>query len=206
MTQAAGKTNKMDPITATEYALIIQTAQSARPGETPQRAALRAAVDIATVGLMRDGMLRPVEAAEACWDHLQREEDGSGRLVISVSKADSGHVAYVSPRTMTALDEMHSIKQAMGIDTEKDGRIFQMGKQQLSLRIRNACSFAGLEGRYGAISPRNGMAMDLVMMGASLPQIMAAGRWNNPTMPGQYIPDLQASTGAVAKWHAATTP
>ena len=72
MTQAAGKTNKIDPITETEYALIIQTAQSARPGETPQQAALRDAVDIAAVGLMHDGMFRPGETADASWKYLLR--------------------------------------------------------------------------------------------------------------------------------------
>ena len=64
---------------------------------------------------------------------------------------------------MTALEGMRSIKQAMGIDTEKDDRIFQMSSQQLNRRIRNACTFAGLKGRYGGHSPRIGMAMDLAM-------------------------------------------
>ena len=157
------KPAQMNPITETEYALIVKNVQQARPRESPEEAARRAATDIAAVGLMRDGMLRLREAAEVRWDHILREADGSGRLIISVSKAVhvQGHVVYVSPRTMNALEEMRSIKQAMGIDTAKDNRIFQMSSQQLSRRIRDACTFAGLKGRYGGHSPRIGMAMDL---------------------------------------------
>ena len=193
---------QMNPITETEYALIAENAQQARPGETPEEAALRGATDIAAVGLMRDGMLRLREAAEVRWDHLLREADGSGRLIISISKADLGHVVYVSPRTMTALEEMRSIKQAMGIDIESDDHIFQMGSQQLSRRIRRACSFAGLKGRYGGHSPRIGMAMDLVRMGVSVVGLMAAGRWKNPAIHARIIRNLDAATGAVAQWHA----
>ena len=113
-----------------------------------QQAALRGAVDIAASGLMREFLLRLGQAAAARWHHLQREEDGSGRLTITVSKANPGNVAYVSARTMDALDGMRGIKEAIGMDTT-DGRIFQMGSQQLRRHVRNACSFAGLAGRYG---------------------------------------------------------
>ena len=66
------KTAQMNPITETEYALIVQTAQQARPGETAEEAALRGATDIAAVGLMHDAMLRLRAGAEVRWDHLLR--------------------------------------------------------------------------------------------------------------------------------------
>lgn len=202
MTNATSSQNipQTNPITETEYALIVQTAQSARPGETQQQATLRAATDIAAIGFMRDGLLRPGEAAEARWRDLRCEQDGSGLLTITVSKEGLGYVIYVSPRTMNALGEMHSIKQATGIDIEKDDRIFQMSGRQLTQRIRNTCSFAGLKGRYGGSSPRLGMAMDLARTGASV--VRVAERWKNPAMAAHHIRNLQAATGAVAQWHA----
>ena len=174
----------------------------ARPGENPAQAALRGAIDIAVLGLMCPDTLRPAEAAEARWDHLLREEDGSGQLVLSASKAGQRHVVYVSPRTMNALAKMHRIKQAVGIDTGKDDRIFQMASQQLGRRIRKACSFAGLEGHYGGRSPRIGMAMDLVLTGASLEELMAAGRWRTPTALMRNSFKNNPATGAIARWYA----
>ena len=196
------KTTQMDPITETEYDLIVRTSQSARPGETPQQGALRAAVDIAAISFMRDGLLRPGEAASARWHDLCCERDGSGRLTITVSKAGPGHELYISPTTMTALGEVFRIKQAMGIDVEQDDRIFQMGRQQLGRRIRKACALAGLEGRYGGSSPRIGMAMDLVRSDVRGMDLIALGRRKNPTMADRFFRKNRVSHGAVAQWHA----
>ena len=191
---------RMAPIGETEYALIVQTAHEARPREKPQQAALRGAVDIAAIGLMRDCLLRPQEAAAARWCHLQREEDGSGRLAIPSSKTAPSAICYVSARTMNALDEMRSTKQALGTD-DTDARIFQMNGQTLSRHIRNACSFAGLEGRYDGNSPRLGMAMDLTRANYSLVMIMQAGRWKGPQMSANFIRNIPAGHNAVANWH-----
>ena len=152
---------------------------------------MRAATDIAAIGLMRDGLLRLREAVEARWCDLSSAQVGSGMLTITVSKEGLGCVIYVSPRTMNALAEMRSIKLATGIDIENDDRIFQMGSQQLGRRIRNACAFTGLEGRYGGSSPRIGMTIDLVRAGTSAVDLMAAARRK-----------IHVSEGAVAQWHA----
>ena len=196
------ETNRMDPITETEYALIIRTAHSARPGETQQQAALRAAVDIAAIGVTRDGLLGPGAAAEARWHDLRCEQDGSGRLTVKVSKADPDHLVYLSATTMTALGEMFRTKREMGIDTEQDDRLFQMGSRQLARRIRNACGWAGLEGRYGGSSPRLGMMMDLMEEDVSMVALTAARRWKNPTIVEHFLREEQVSRGAVAQWHA----
>ena len=79
---------------------------------------------------------------------------------------------------MSALDEMRSIKQAMGID-DTDDRIFQMGSKQLTQRIRDACSFAGLKGKYGGSSPRIGM-QDLVRSGVPISDLTAARARTTP--------------------------
>ena len=193
----------MDPITETAYELIVRTAHSARPGETPQQGVLRAAVDTAAIGVMRDGLLRPGEAAAARWRDLYCERDGSGRLTITVSEAGPGQVVYICPTTMTALKEMRSIQQAMGIDTEQDDRIFQMSSRQLTRRIRTACALAGLEGRYGGTSPRLGMMMDLIRADVSVVDMVFARRRRIPTtMAERFFLKNQVSDGAVAQWHA----
>ena len=155
MTQGIERENsktsvRMDPIGETEYALIAQTAHKAEPREKPQQAALREAVGIAAIGLMRDALRHLQEAADARWCHLQREEDGSGRLTIPSSKTAPSAIGHVSARTMNALDEMRSTKQALGTDgtDDTDDKIFQMNGRTLSRHIRNVCTFAGLEGRY----------------------------------------------------------
>ena len=190
----------MDPIGEKEYQLIIQTAQQPRPNENPQQAALRGAADVATIGLMRDCQLTLEEAANARWHHLEPAEDGSGRLTIAVSKANPVGVAYVSSRTMAALQAMRRLKQSMGKHTVTDDRIFQMGGQQLGRRIRDACSFAGLEGKYGASSPRAGMLMDLARSGITWTGRMHAGRWMTPAVATWYMRKT-ADKGAVSQWY-----
>ena len=44
------------------------------------------------------------------------------------------------------------------------------------------------------------MAQDLARLGASLPQIQAAGRWKGPQMPADYIRSISSGHSAVAKF------
>ena len=194
---------QVDPITEAEYELIVLATQKARPRGETNKATLRGAVDIAAIGLMRDCLLRPGEAASARWPHLQREEDGSGQLAIPRSKTDGSgtdNVAYVSPTTIRALDEMCGIKQELGMDSTDD-RIFQMGSQQLRRHIRNACESAGLKGRFSGQSPRIGMAMDLARSHVSRVALMNSARWESSSIPAHYTRNVAAGQGAVAQWH-----
>ena len=187
------------PIGEAEYTLIADAAQQPRPGEEPEAARLRAAVDIAVIRLMHDCLLRVGVAAAVRWHDLHRERDGSGLLTTPKSKTNpAGYVVYVSATAMSALDEMRSIKQAMGID-DIDDRIFQMGSKQVTQRIREACSFAGLKGKYGGSSPRIGMLQDLVRSGVPTSDLTAAARSNNPAMTAGFMYRISASRGAVAQ-------
>ena len=149
---------------------------------------------------MHDGLLRVGVAADVHWHDLQRTEgDGSGLLTTPKSKTNpAGYVVYVTATAMSALDEMCSIKQALGID-DTDDRIFQMGSKQLTQRIRDACSFAGLKGKYGGSSPRIGMMQDLVRSGVPISDLTAAARSNNPAMTAGFMYRISASRGAVAQ-------
>ena len=168
----------IDPIGESEYEQITLTARQARPWERPEQAALRGAVDIAAIGLMRDGLLRPSEFIAVRLCDLHREEDGSGRLTVVSSKTGQHSVCYVFASTITALDDMHSARQALGReDTEDtDDRLFRMSRARLSRRIREACSNAGLRGRYGGQSPRVGVVQDMGRAGFPMAAIMEAGR------------------------------
>ena len=146
------QTHRVDPITAAEYELIVQTAQQSEPQGASQQVTLPGAVDVAAIGLMRDALLMTNQAAAARWCDLQREEDGSGRLINIRSSRTAGsgmdHVAYVSARTMAALDEMWNIQRELGMDAA-DNRLFQIGSDHLRQRIKKrARPPAGRQLRY----------------------------------------------------------
>ena len=196
MQQGIKTPTPLDPITQTEYKLIVQKAQESQT--------LRGAVDVACIGLMRDGLLRPREAAAARWSDLQRQEDGSSLLTIRPSEADrSGEpsLVYISPTTTEALDEMCRIKEDLDMDTTDD-RIFQMSVQRLRRHIRNACEAAGLPGRYGATSPRIGMVMDLLSSGVDTVDLMQAARLKTLAIPYHLMRNIPAGYTAVAPWYA----
>lgn len=45
------------------------------------------------------------------------------------------------------------------------------------------------------------MAQDLAAHGATLAQLMTAGRWTNPTMPALYTRNQAAANNAVAQYY-----
>ena len=204
MTQGIKTQTQVDPITETEYSLIVQKAQ-----EAPDPATLRADIDIAIIGLMRDAVLRPREAIAARWSDLQRaEEDGSGRLTVRPSQtARSGKdtFAYVSPRTMKALDEMRRIEKDRDIDAT-DGLILHMTRRQLSRHIRTACETARLLGNYNAESPRLGAMMDLMRSGFGTLHLMQAARLKSQALLGHPIPILPDGLTAVKPLYTRTMP
>ena len=88
-TSSRVRTFKVDPIGEDEYTLIVQNLQESQTHDTwdaPDQDTLRGAVDVAAIALMRDGLLRPKETADALWSDLKREVDGSGLLTIRHSK------------------------------------------------------------------------------------------------------------------------
>ena len=146
---------------------------------------------------------RGESAGEARWSDLQREENGSARLRIPFSKLDhtgTSDLVYVSPKTVAALHEMRNKNQNPGIDSTDD-LIFRMTTPQLRQFIRKACEAAGLVGRYGAASPRIGMAMDLAMSNISWDDLTRLGRWKNPAMPRHLIRSTYPATFGHTGFH-----
>ena len=180
MTQAITNANT-DPITHEDYARIMQPAEQAQTGESPEQAALQRASSIAAIGLMRDAMLTDDEATTARWSDLEKEADGSGILTISHS------VAYVSKPTMDALAAMASAQRELAAPTAQDDNILPADSETLLNLISDACSSAGLRGTYGTDSPRAGMMLDLLRSDFTRQEVLTAGRWTNMATLGRYV-------------------
>ena len=196
---------QMSPIRHKDYESIMSVASERRGGESRDAALLRGAVDVAIIGLLRDGMLRCGEAARARWEHLERQMDGGGALLIPRSKNDQqgeGAVVRVSPERMDALDYMQDIRRALQYERSKRPEIFTLSSTNLYIHVREACEWAGLVIQYGTHSCRIGMAQDLASAGFTVLQVMAAGRWKNPRMPAYYIRNIELMDGAVAQYYA----
>ena len=157
---------------------------------------------LAMICVMRDAMIRRSEAAALRWSDLTVDEiDGTGRLLVRRSKTDAtgkGAVCYLSNSTTDDLLEAFSeeISEADVKDT-----IFGIGPQTISNRIKKLAELAELNGDFSGHSPRVGMAQDLAAGGASLPELMHAGRWRNPAMPAAYVRNQDAGRNAVAKYY-----
>ena len=167
--------------------------------ERPETALERGRADIATIGMMRDCLLRVSEASEAVWGDMERDPDGSGTLWIPKSKTDQdgeGEVGYISAATMTFLDAMRGPGVAPG------DRVIGLRPNQLSRRIKRAALEAGLGGGFSGHSPRVGMAVDLAESGTSLNRMMNAGRWSSPSMPARYTRRQAAKRNAVARYYS----
>ena len=151
---AIKKDNPMAPVSMTglrhkDYEKIKETAHEPRPQERPYQTAIRAALDIALIGLMRDCMLRSGEASKALWKHLQQfEKEGMSvtTLFIPISKNDQngeGYYLWVSPETVEALAKMDQTMRKNG-KALTDDRIFQLNQIAKvkpafeSVRIRGA--------------------------------------------------------------------
>ena len=171
-----------------------------RRKETESQAAMRAAVDLALLEVMRDGLLRGSEASALRWGDLEFHADGSGRLHVLRSKTDQtaeGTVLYLGP---VAVDALLAIRPNEAVIIPATS-VFGLSARQISRRIKAATKMAGLGEGFSGHSPRVGMAQDLSAAGAELPELMTAGRWDSPTMPAKYTEAQAAGRGAVARYH-----
>ena len=158
--------------------------------------------DLALVLTMRDAMLRRSEAAALWWRDVEEQPDRSGRLMIRRSKTDQsarGELFYLAEPTMEALDAIRPNPDVGHIFRARGN--FHMCSRTISNRIGHLCRRAGLTGQYSGHSPRIGMAQDLANGGATLVELMQAGRWRSPNMPALYIRKQAAERSAVAKFY-----
>ena len=165
--------------------------------EDPETARRRGLFDIAMIRLMRDAMLRVSETAALRWSDLTTERDGTGRLLVRRSKTDAEgrtDILFVSAETTASLENLRE-------SARPEDLIFDLGRNQISNRIKRAAIEAGLGDGFSGHSPRIGMARDLAREGTELPRLMTAGRWRSPRMPALYIRNESAAKGAVADYY-----
>ena len=171
-----------------------------RRKETEFQAAMRAAVDLALLEVMRDGLLRGSEVSALRWGDLEFHADGSGQLHVLRSKTDQtaeGTVLYLGPADVDALLAIRPNEAVI----DPAASVFGLSSRQISRRIKAATKIAGLGEGFSGHSPRVGMAQDLSAAGAELPELMTPGRWDSPTMPALYTEAQAAGSGAVARYH-----
>ena len=202
-TRMAGKIQKQaEALTEQVWGTILPTLCIPRRNsegevESERTAMRRGREDAAIIAVMRDGLLRVKEAQDLRMEDLTVREDGSGRALIRQSKTDpdgEGTVVYLSKTTMGYLKCFRD-----GV-SEKDG-IFELDRNSISRRIKEAARAAGLGDGFSGHSPRVGMARDLARAGFTLPELMQAGRWKSPRMLALYIREEAAGQGAVAKYN-----
>ena len=197
-----GLQKQAKPLTEEVFDKVQEVACQPRIGkgghlERPETASKRGNLDIAMIGMMRDGLLRVSEAAAATWSDIEERSDGSGRLLIRRSKTDQegkGAIAYLSVPTMSHLKRIRN--GAAGAD-----RVIGLRPNQIGKRIKRAAQQAGLGADFSGHSCRVGMACDLAREGIDLPKIMTAGRWSSLEMVAHYTRSELAGWNAVSEYH-----
>ena len=191
------------PLTENVFERIREVACTPRTGrggglERQETAVKRGNLDIAMIGMMRDGLLRVSEAAAVVWSDIEARPDGSGRLMIRRSKTDRegrGFVAYMCERTMSDLERMRN-------GAPGSARVIGLRPNQIARRIKRAAQQAGAGDRFSGHSCRVGMACDLAREGIDLPRIMHAGRWTSAEMVAHYTRNETAGKNAVAQFYS----
>ena len=182
---------KLEKLTSNDFALIRETAYRPRPRESSAEAAERAHLTIALISLMRDALLSAGAASRVSWGDISESADGTGELRLE-HLGRQQHTRFVSAETMRALD-------AMSGEKARDARIFALESETIPRLIADAAGYAGLGPDYGGLSPRFGMAADLVMAGETLFAVMAAGGWRDDRALKHHLRKELAMTGPTAK-------
>ena len=116
-------------------------------------------MDVAIIGLMRDGLIRVKEASALRWSAIELMDDSAGRL--RLGDGDAAVSRRLSAGTMRLLDAVRG-------DATDDQRVLGLMPNQVSARIGAAAEQAGLGQGYSGESPRLGMLKDLEALGAVL--------------------------------------
>ena len=169
-----------------------------RGREKATTARIRGEFDIAIIGLTRSGSLRACEAADARWEHISRNDDGTGYLEIPYSKANrrgQSEIVHINRQAMADLERI----RPPGVTT---GSIFGLKAASISRRIGAAAEAAGLGTGFTGHSCRVGMTVDLARKGATERELMKNGRWKSAAMVHYYLRYFDADCGASARYFA----
>ena len=150
--------------------------------ESPGRARRRGLVDIALCQVMSDAGLRRSEAAALVWADVERQPNGSGRLLIRRPKTDAAGPGAVVVVTAQALRDLAAIRQG----APANAPMFGLSAVQITRRIKAAARAAGLGDGFGGHSGRVGLARRMMQNGAPMQTAMLQGRWKSSGMVTRY--------------------
>lgn len=182
---------RFEKLTAEKFEIIKETAYTPRPRENTAKAAVRARLTITLISLMRDAMLSSGDASRVRWGDIAECADGTGALRLE-KQGRHPETRFISAETMRTLF-------ALSCEKAPDERIFPLGSKEISRLIADAAKDAGLGPGYGGVSPRFGMAADMVMAGESLIAVMIAGGWRDDRALKRNLREELARIGPIAK-------
>ena len=140
-------------------------------------------------------------------EEVPRVPDGGGVILVGRSKTDQegeGKVAYISPSTMTLIDEWQEESGIGGGYLLRSIRKNHKPSSSLDIAVisriyKNLAKRAGLSETtvrgLSSHSARVGAAQDMAAAGIDLIAIMQAGGWKSPEIVGRYIENLDVLRG-----------
>jgi integrase len=173
---------------------------------------LRDVRDRALVAMAYDTLARTDELVRVDAEHITRDDDGAGTLLIERSKTDQeaeGHDVYLSPATILYIEAWRTAARihsgplwriVRGKDQVPEGRL---SSAAIAASIKRAALKLGLVANSGphfsGHSTRVGATQDMLAAGVSPAAVMQAGRWSDARMPARYGARLAAKRGAMAE-------
>ncbi|WMS45249.1 tyrosine-type recombinase/integrase (plasmid) [Acuticoccus sp. MNP-M23] len=167
--------------------------------------------DAALILIARDMLARISEVSALNVGDVTRQSDGSGLAFVASSKTDTlgeGVIVYVSPAAVAAAQAWTAAagiaEGALFRCVDRHGNIGgRLAPRAIAAAFKRMAARAGMDVGISGHSARVGAAADLAEFGASLPEVMTAGRWKSPVTAGRYCAGQEARRGAVARFHAA---
>ena len=188
------------------FQVILENAEKPMKGESPRKAARRAAFDIALIAVMKDLMTRRKATSQLVWGDIELKMDKGrifGAVKIPLGKTDRDDRPQMGYLCIDTLAYLQQMAELCGRDTADHGQlVFGIGDRQISNRIKAACRHAGLKGNFSGHSPRVGTAEDLKASGASLLEVMQAGGWSSPKVAARYTEGAALAEGTMARYHS----
>ena len=170
--------------------------------------------DALLVRIMSDCLLRGAEASALDVADI-RCADGWLRVEVRRSKTDQegrGVVLYAGPETARlARRWLQAAGAAAGPlfrPVNKAGRVAETRLSVRSVRtvVKRCAADAGIGGRVSGHSLRVGSAQSLRDAGATMAELMAAGRWTRAETVARYTREQDAATGVVARLRYGAAP
>lgn len=153
-----------------------------------------------------DAMLRVSELVAIERRHVTRDPDGSAILLVARSKIDQdgkGASLYLRPETVAWVgDHLNFTAELCPEGPWVFPSPYGGGRKPISTRqaanlILEAGRRIGVEGLSGH-SGRVGATQDMVIKGASLPQVQRRGRWKTVKQPARYAENAEAKLSGEA--------